>query len=180
MREVDLRDLAAEEGARALLVERDARLEVLEVRLEEARAAGLVPLRGELRVGRGEDPVLVLDAEGGDGVAAVREEGLEVVLRLLRRPRLGERVAEPAERLPTAGEEPARDDLALCTNKYSALEGADALAICTEWQQFRAPDFDEMESLLKAKVIVDGRNLYNPERLTADGWSYQSIGRNQR
>jgi UDPglucose 6-dehydrogenase len=74
----------------------------------------------------------------------------------------------------------ARDDLALCTNKYSALEGADALAICTEWQQFRAPDFDEMESLLKAKVIVDGRNLYNPERLTADGWSYQSIGRNQR
>src|SRR5690606_11676743 len=70
-----------------------------------------------------------------------------------------------------------RPDLALCGNKYSALEGADALAICTEWQQFRAPDFDEMESLLKSKVIVDGRNLYSPERLQGDGWRYYSVGR---
>ncbi len=72
-----------------------------------------------------------------------------------------------------------RPDLTLCSNKYSALEAADGLAICTEWQQFRAPDFNEMESLLKAKVIVDGRNLYNPERLTTDGWSYHSVGRGQ-
>jgi UDPglucose 6-dehydrogenase len=70
-----------------------------------------------------------------------------------------------------------RPDLALCGNKYSALEGADALAICTEWQQFRAPDFEEMESLLKGKVIVDGRNLYNPDRLQGDGWNYYSVGR---
>ncbi|TXH41369.1 MAG: UDP-glucose/GDP-mannose dehydrogenase family protein [Burkholderiaceae bacterium] len=73
-----------------------------------------------------------------------------------------------------------RPDLALCGNKYSALEGADALAICTEWQQFRAPDFEEMENLLEGKVIIDGRNLYNPERLNADGWFYYGVGRGRR
>ena len=72
-----------------------------------------------------------------------------------------------------------RPDLALASNKYNVLEGADALVICTEWQQFRAPDFDEMESLLRAKVIVDGRNLYNPARLEDDGWRYHSVGRSQ-
>ena len=70
-----------------------------------------------------------------------------------------------------------RADLALASNKYSVLEGADALAICTEWQQFRAPDFDEMAALLQTKVIADGRNLYNPERLRAAGWHYYSVGR---
>jgi UDPglucose 6-dehydrogenase len=72
-----------------------------------------------------------------------------------------------------------RDDLALASNKYSVLEGADALVICTEWQQFRAPDFDEMECLLRGKVIIDGRNLYNPDRLSGDGWRYHSVGRSQ-
>lgn len=71
----------------------------------------------------------------------------------------------------------ARDDFTLAANKYAALEGADALAICTEWQQFRAPDFDEMQGRLKARVIVDGRNLFHPDRLRGDGWSYYSVGR---
>jgi UDPglucose 6-dehydrogenase len=70
-----------------------------------------------------------------------------------------------------------RDDLVLCEDKYSALEGADALAICTEWQQFRAPDFDEMQLRLKTKTIFDGRNIYVPSRLREDGWTYYSIGR---
>jgi UDPglucose 6-dehydrogenase len=70
-----------------------------------------------------------------------------------------------------------RDDLLLCEDKYSALEGADALAICTEWQQFRAPDFDEMQLRLKTKTIFDGRNIYTPDRLQEDGWTYYSIGR---
>lgn len=70
-----------------------------------------------------------------------------------------------------------RPDLILATDKYAALDGADALAICTEWQQFRAPDFDEMANRLKARIIVDGRNLYVPERLAAQGWTYLSIGR---
>jgi UDPglucose 6-dehydrogenase len=70
-----------------------------------------------------------------------------------------------------------RPDFRLAADKYAALEGADALAICTEWQQFRAPDFDEMQSRLGAKVIVDGRNLYQPAKLREDGWTYHSVGR---
>ncbi len=70
-----------------------------------------------------------------------------------------------------------RPDFTLAQNKYAALDGADALAICTEWQQFRAPDFDEMQNRLKSKTIVDGRNLYMPDKLRAEGWNYYSIGR---
>ncbi|AVZ80207.1 UDP-glucose 6-dehydrogenase [Zoogloeaceae bacteirum Par-f-2] len=72
-----------------------------------------------------------------------------------------------------------RPDFVLTADKYAALDGADALAICTEWQQFRAPDFDEMQNRLKAKLIFDGRNLYPPERLRAEGWTYHAIGRPQ-
>lgn len=68
-------------------------------------------------------------------------------------------------------------DFTLAQNKYAALDGADALAICTEWQQFRAPDFDEMQNRLNTKTIVGGRNLYLPDKLKAEGWSYYSIGR---
>lgn len=70
-----------------------------------------------------------------------------------------------------------RDDLTLAPNKYAALDGADALVICTEWQQFRAPDFDEMANRLQQKLIVDGRNLYQPTKLQEQGWNYVSVGR---
>lgn len=70
-----------------------------------------------------------------------------------------------------------RPDFTLAQNKYTALEGADALAICTEWQQFRAPDFDEMQNRLNSRTIVDGRNLFLPETLRAEGRNYYSIGR---
>ncbi|MET0439213.1 MAG: UDP-glucose/GDP-mannose dehydrogenase family protein [Devosia sp.] len=70
-----------------------------------------------------------------------------------------------------------RDDLALCADKYAALNGADALILCTEWPQFRAPDFGEMADRLRAKVIFDGRNVFAPKRLAEDGWSCFSIGR---
>ncbi|UJW75325.1 UDP-glucose dehydrogenase family protein [Rhizobium sp. SL42] len=83
---------------------------------------------------------------------------------------------------PVAGEEAARlygsrPDMVLVKDKYSALDGADALAVCTEWQQFRAPDFGEMALRMQAKTIFDGRNLFAPERLRDDGWTYLSIGR---
>lgn len=70
-----------------------------------------------------------------------------------------------------------RPDLVLAPDKYTALDGADALAICTEWQQFRAPDFDEMATRLKSRILVDGRNLYVPDRMRDQGWTYVSIGR---
>ncbi len=70
-----------------------------------------------------------------------------------------------------------RRDLQLCADKYAALQGADALAICTEWQEFRAPNFDEMQSRLIDETIVDGRNLYASHRQQAKGWTYISVGR---
>jgi UDPglucose 6-dehydrogenase len=70
-----------------------------------------------------------------------------------------------------------RPDLVLTSDKYAALQGAQALLICTEWQQFRAPDFEEMAGRMAQRLIVDGRNLYTPDRLRTDGWTYLSIGR---
>ncbi len=66
--------------------------------------------------------------------------------------------------------------LTLCDDKYAALQGADALVICTEWQQFSVPDFAEMATRMRSKVIVDGRNLYQPQKLQAEGWTYFSGG----
>lgn len=70
-----------------------------------------------------------------------------------------------------------RDDLALCGTQEAALKGADALLICTEWQQFRAPDFELIKRTLKQPVILDGRNLYDPARLHQRGFTYYAIGR---
>jgi UDPglucose 6-dehydrogenase len=67
--------------------------------------------------------------------------------------------------------------LNLCGDKYAALQDADALVICTEWQQFRVPDFTEMAARMSSKVIVDGRNLYKPHNLQEKGWTYFSVGR---
>jgi UDPglucose 6-dehydrogenase len=67
--------------------------------------------------------------------------------------------------------------LTLCGDKYAALQDADALVVCTEWQQFRVPDFAEMATRMRDKVIIDGRNLYQPQKLHAEGWSYFSVGR---
>jgi UDPglucose 6-dehydrogenase len=60
---------------------------------------------------------------------------------------------------------------------YAALEGVEALAIMTEWKEFLQPDFAHMRSLMKAPVIFDGRNLYNPSQMKAAGFAYHSIGR---
>ena len=62
-------------------------------------------------------------------------------------------------------------------NSYGALKGADALAIVTEWNEFREPDFERMKKLLRSPVIFDGRNLYNPDQIRAHGFTYLSIGR---
>lgn len=70
-----------------------------------------------------------------------------------------------------------REDLVLCDSKYGALDGADALVLCTEWAQFRAPDFAEMGERLRFRLIFDGRNVFTPQRLVEDGWTYFSVGR---
>jgi UDPglucose 6-dehydrogenase len=71
----------------------------------------------------------------------------------------------------------ARSDLVLCKNAYEAIEGADALAIVTEWQEFRSPDFDRLRKALKQPVIFDGRNMYEPSLLKRMGLTYYAVGR---
>jgi UDPglucose 6-dehydrogenase len=66
---------------------------------------------------------------------------------------------------------------ALAKNAYDAARGADALAIVTEWQEFRSPDFERLRELLKAPVIFDGRNLYDPAMVSRFGLTYHAIGR---
>lgn len=62
-------------------------------------------------------------------------------------------------------------------DQYGALEGANALVIVTEWPEFRSPDFDKISSMLKNKVVFDGRNIYEPEEMKALGYHYECIGR---
>ena len=73
-----------------------------------------------------------------------------------------------------------RPDLELCASAVAALDGADALAICTEWQEFRSPDFGRFKSALKQPVVFDGRNLYEPSLMAQQGIRYFAIGRGER
>jgi len=72
---------------------------------------------------------------------------------------------------------PDQPGLEFCDTAYGALDGADALAIITEWQEFRSPDFNLLGEKLADKVIFDGRNLYEPESVEALGLGYYAIGR---
>jgi UDPglucose 6-dehydrogenase len=67
--------------------------------------------------------------------------------------------------------------LTYCDRPYGALEQADALAIVTEWNEFRNPDFEVMARLLRGKVIFDGRNVFDPARMAALGFTYHGMGR---
>ena len=70
-----------------------------------------------------------------------------------------------------------RDDLVLCDSAAAALEGAAALAVVTEWKQFRSPDFARLKEALADAVLFDGRNLYEPAEVEAAGIAYYGIGR---
>jgi UDPglucose 6-dehydrogenase len=67
--------------------------------------------------------------------------------------------------------------ISYAAKSYDALKGADALAIVTEWHEFREPDFARMRKLMRSPVIVDGRNIYEPQQMKAHGFTYSSIGR---
>ncbi|UII28130.1 UDP-glucose/GDP-mannose dehydrogenase family protein [Fulvivirga maritima] len=69
------------------------------------------------------------------------------------------------------------EKITYCHDAYSAINGADALLIATEWPVFRTPDFDKVGKLLTNKVIFDGRNLYSREEMKDLGFTYVSIGR---
>ena len=83
---------------------------------------------------------------------------------------------------PEAMEETQRiygtqEELSLCGTKESAIKGADALVIVTEWQEFKAPDFEYIKQQLKSALIFDGRNLFEPKRMSKKGITYYSVGR---
>ena len=65
----------------------------------------------------------------------------------------------------------------IADDMYQMLKGADALAILTEWAEFRTPDFEKIASLMNSKIIFDGRNLYSLDLLRESGFYYNSIGR---
>lgn len=70
------------------------------------------------------------------------------------------------------------DQVEYATSIYDAVAGADALAVVTEWKQFRIPNWERIRSLMKGNIVVDGRNIYNPQEMNDAGFKYYSIGKN--
>jgi len=105
----------------------------------------------------------------------VRESPALVVVDELLAAGAAVRVHDPAA-LATARRH-LGDRVCYAAHAYEALEGAAALAIVTEWLEYRNPDFERIKRLLTRPLIVDGRNLYDPERLARLGFTYDSIGR---
>jgi UDPglucose 6-dehydrogenase len=69
--------------------------------------------------------------------------------------------------------------LTFVANQTEALQGADALLIVTEWREFKSPDFDSIRGMLKTPLVIDGRNLFEPELMRSQGIEYQAIGRGE-
>ena len=107
----------------------------------------------------------------------MREASSRVLMEALWTAGARVRAFDPEAREEAARLYPGREDLVICDQPMSALEGADALAVVTEWKQFRSRDFARIGKLLKQPVIFDGRNLYDPERVEAAGIAYYGIGR---
>jgi UDPglucose 6-dehydrogenase len=69
-----------------------------------------------------------------------------------------------------------RSGLQYCEHQYDAVSEADALAIVTEWGEYRTPDFNHMKSLMKRPIVFDGRNIYDPKQMRQRGFEYDGIG----
>ena len=72
---------------------------------------------------------------------------------------------------------PLMPEITMASSAYEAAEGADAVVLVTEWDAFRGIDLNRVAQLVKSRVLVDLRNVYNPEEVRAAGWHYSSIGR---
>ncbi|QIG54259.1 UDP-glucose/GDP-mannose dehydrogenase family protein [Altererythrobacter sp. BO-6] len=133
----------------------------------------------------------VIDALGGAMVARGRKVAL---LGLTFKPNTDDMRDSPsiaiAQALADAGVQMAAYDpegmeqarplmpkVEMCESPYAAIEGADAVVIVTEWDAFRALDLDRVRSLVKAPLLVDLRNIYNPDDVRAKGFTYESVGR---
>ena len=89
------------------------------------------------------------------------------------------RAYDPQAMAETERHYPDEERLTLCESRDEAIQGADALIVITEWNEFKAPDFEQLASILTSPVIFDGRNLYDPQLLKSLGFDYYCIGRNQ-
>ena len=105
----------------------------------------------------------------------VRESPALVLIEALLCEGVQVHVHDPAAMKTAARQLGARVQYA--THAYDALDGADALAVVTEWLEYRNPDFARIKQLLNRPLIVDGRNLYDPIKLGRLGFTYDSIGR---
>jgi len=72
---------------------------------------------------------------------------------------------------------PDEKRIELLGTSMDCLDGSDALLICTEWQEFRSPDYEVIKNALKSNLVIDGRNLYDPKVIEAAGLTYDCIGR---
>src|SRR5688572_29987181 len=113
------------------------------------------------------------------GTDDMREAPSRVLLQQLWDAGAKVRAFDPAAMKETKRIFGERPDLVLCSRARETLEGADALAIVTEWKEFRSPDFDNLKKQLKAPVIFDGRNLYDPGLMKKQGFVYYGIGRGE-
>jgi UDPglucose 6-dehydrogenase len=107
----------------------------------------------------------------------MREAPAVTLIELLLHAGANVRAYDPVAAIEAARILAGRSGFTLAKSAYEAAQGADALAIVTEWQEFRSPDFDKLKEILKAPVIFDGRNLYDPATLTRFGLTYYAIGR---
>jgi len=113
------------------------------------------------------------------GTDDMREAPSRVLLQQLWEAGARVRAFDPAAMKETRRIFGERVDLVLCNRARATLEGADALAIVTEWKEFRSPDFDNLKKQLKSPVIFDGRNLYDPGMMKKLGFRYYAIGRGE-
>lgn len=107
----------------------------------------------------------------------MREAASRRLLESLWEAGAGARVFDPKAMTETQRIYGERAGLTYCDSAEAVLEGADALVVMTEWNVFRSPDFAEIRRKLSAPVIFDGRNVYDPEVLRAEGFDYYAIGR---
>src|SRR5690348_5812508 len=107
----------------------------------------------------------------------MREAPSRVLMEALWQAGAKVRAYDPQARREAARIYGQREDLVLCEDPAAALDGADALAVVTEWKVFRSPDFARIKAALKTPVIFDGRNLYDPATVESAGLAYYGIGR---
>jgi hypothetical protein len=114
------------------------------------------------------------------GLKAYLKEQYSFYGGLLKLTYVRDRTAKSKHQTPsieeTQGICDSRNDLRLMSTKVAALQSADTLVICTEWQNFRAPDFDLIKEKLNTNALFDGRNMFNPSRMAEKGFAYYCTG----